>query len=177
MAAQNYQACLDMILHHEGGYVNHPKDPGGETNLGVTKRVYEEWGGTKDMKDLEVEDVAPIYRKNYWDRIKADELPSGLDLCVFDFGVNAGTGRAAKYLQRLIGTVADGGIGPNTLKALDEFISNQKYGVKDTILKYQAARQDYYESLSTFETFGKGWTRRVKETTESAMNMVEPLYE
>ena len=177
MAAQNYQACLDMILHHEGGYVNHPKDPGGETNLGVTKRVYEEWGGTKDMKDLEVEDVAPIYRKNYWDRIKADELPSGLDLCVFDFGVNAGTGRAAKYLQRLIGTVADGGIGPNTLKALDEFISNQEYGVKDTILKYQAARQDYYESLSTFETFGKGWTRRVKETTESAMNMVEPLYE
>ena len=177
MAAQNYQACLDMILHHEGGYVNHPKDPGGETNLGVTKRVYEEWGGTKDMKDLEVEDVAPIYRKNYWDRIKADELPSGLDLCVFDFGVNAGTGRAAKYLQRLIGTVADGGIGPNTLKALDEFRSNQEYGVTDTILKYQAARQDYYESLSTFETFGKGWTRRVKETTESAMNMVEPLYE
>ena len=166
-----------MILHHEGGYVNHPKDPGGETNLGVTKRVYEEWGGTKDMKDLEVEDVAPIYRKNYWDRIKADELPSGLDLCVFDFGVNAGTGRAAKYLQRLIGTVADGGIGPNTLKALDEFISKQEYGVKDTILKYQAARQDYYESLSTFETFGKGWTRRVKETTQSALDMVEPLYE
>ena len=177
MAAENYQKCLDMILHHEGGYVNHPKDPGGETNLGVTKRVYEEWGGTKDMKDLEVEDVAPIYRKNYWDRIKADELPSGLDLCVFDFGVNAGTGRAAKYLQRLIGTVADGGIGPNTLKALDEFISKQEYGVKDTILKYQAARQDYYESLSTFETFGKGWTRRVKETTQSALDMVEPLYE
>ena len=177
MAAANYQACLDMILHHEGGYVNHPKDPGGETNLGVTKRVYEEWGGTKDMKDLEVEDVAPIYRKNYWDRTKADELPSGLDLCVFDFGVNAGTGRAAKYLQRLIGTVADGGIGPNTLKALDEFINKQEYGVKDTILKYQAARQDYYESLSTFETFGRGWTRRVEETTESAMGMVEPLYE
>ena len=96
---------------------------------------------------------------------------------LFDFGVNAGTGRAAKYLQRLIGTVADGGIGPNTLKALDEFISKQEYGVKDTILKYQAARQDYYESLSTFETFGKGWTRRVKETTDSAMSMVQPLYE
>ena len=177
MAAENYEACLKMILHHEGGYVNHPKDPGGETNLGVTKRVYEEWGGTKDMKDLEVEDVAPIYRKNYWDRIKADELPSGLDLCVFDFGVNAGTGRSAKYLQTLIGTVADGGIGPNTLRALDEFISAQEYGVKDTILKFQAERQNYYESLSTFDTFGKGWTRRVEETTQSAMNMVEPLYE
>jgi len=177
MAAENYQKCLDMILHHEGGYVNHPKDPGGETNLGVTKRVYEEWGGTKDMKDLEVEDVAPIYRKNYWDRIKADELPSGLDLCVFDFGVNAGTGRSAKYLQTLIGTVADGGIGPNTLRALDEFISGQEYGVKDTILKFQAERQNYYESLSTFDTFGKGWTRRVEETTQSALDMVEPLYE
>ena len=131
----------------------------------------------KDMKDLEVKDVAPIYRKNYWDRIKADELPSGLDLCVFDFGVNAGTGRSAKYLQTLIGTVADGGIGPNTLRALDEFISGQEYGVKDTILKFQAERQNYYESLSTFDTFGKGWTRRVEETTQSALGMVEPLYE
>tara|TARA_Y100001937_G_scaffold108999_1_gene153202 strand:+ start:471 stop:1004 length:534 start_codon:yes stop_codon:yes gene_type:complete len=177
MAAENYEACLKMILHHEGGYVNHPKDPGGETNLGVTKRVYEEWGGTKDMKDLEVEDVAPIYRKNYWDRIKADDIPSGLDLCVFDFGVNAGTGRSAKYLQTLIGTVADGGIGPNTLKALDEFISSQEHGVKDVILKFQAERQNYYESLSTFDTFGKGWTRRVEETTQSALGMVEPLYE
>ena len=182
MAAENYEECLKMILHHEGGYVNHPKDPGGETNLGVTKRVYTEWCmkegyDAKDMKDLEVEDVAPIYRKNYWDRIKADELPSGLDLCVFDFGVNAGTGRSAKYLQTLIGTVADGGIGPNTLRALDEFISSQEHGVKDTILKFQAERQNYYESLSTFDTFGKGWTRRVEETTQSALGMVEPLYE
>ena len=170
MASQNYQACLDMILHHEGGYVNHPKDPGGETNLGVTKRVYEDWGGTKDMKDLEVEDVAPIYRKNYWDRIKADDLPSGLDLCVFDFGVNAGTGRAAKYLQTMIGTVADGGIGPNTLRALANYVESE--GVEAAIKNYQAERQSYYESLSTFETFGRGWTRRVKETTESALEMI-----
>ena len=182
MAAENYQKCLEMILHHEGGYVNHPKDPGGETNLGVTKRVYLRWCMeqdlyTKDMKDLQVKDVAPIYERNYWGRLKCDDIPTGLDLCLFDFGVNAGTGRAAKYLQRLIGTVADGGIGPNTLKALDEFISKQEHGVKDVILKYQAARQDYYESLSTFETFGKGWTRRVKETTDSAMSMVQPLYE
>ena len=114
MASKNYQKCLETILHHEGGYVNHPKDPGGETNLGVTKRVYEGWGGTKDMKDLTVEDVAPIYEKNYWGKVKGDDLPSGLDLCVFDFAVNAGPGRAAKYLQTMIGTVADGGIGPNT---------------------------------------------------------------
>jgi lysozyme family protein len=172
----NYQKCLDIILHHEGGYVNHPKDPGGETNLGVTKRVYDEWCVTedlapKDMKDLEVDDVAPIYKKNYWDRVKGDDLPTGLDLCVFDFGVNAGTGRAAKYLQRLIGTTADGGIGPNTLAKLDEYINEQENGVMDVIEQYQAERQSYYESLSTFETFGKGWTRRVEETTDTALTM------
>ena len=170
MAAANYDKCLETILHHEGGYVNHPKDPGGETNLGVTKRVYEEWGGTKDMKDLLVEDVAPIYKKNYWDRVKGDDLPSGLDLCVFDFGVNAGTGRAAKYLQTMIGTVADGGIGPNTLKKVDEYV--EKHGLEVTIRDYQNRRQGYYESLSTFETFGRGWTRRVTETTELALKMV-----
>ena len=170
MAAENYDKCLETILHHEGGYVNHPKDPGGETNLGVTKRVYEDWGGTKDMKDLTVEDVAPIYRKNYWDRMKCDEIPAGLDLCVFDFGVNAGTGRSAKYLQTMIGTVADGGIGPNTLRALDAYIDAN--GIEGAIKNFQEARQGYYESLSTFETFGRGWTRRVTETTELALSMV-----
>ena len=170
MAAENWEKCLEAILHHEGGYVNHPKDPGGETNLGVTKRVYEEWGGTKDMKDLEVEDVEPIYKKNYWDRVKAESLPGGLDLCVFDFGVNAGTGRAAKYLQTMIGTTADGGIGPNTLRALANYVESE--GVEQTIKNYQAARQEYYESLSTFETFGRGWTRRVDETTKMAIEMI-----
>lgn len=170
MAAENYQSCLEMILHHEGGYVNHPKDPGGETNLGVTKRVYEEWGGTKDMVDLTVEDVAPIYEKNYWGRMKCDDVPAGLDLCLFDFGVNAGTGRSAKYLQTMIGTVADGGIGPNTLRTLNAYIDEN--GIENTIRNFQSARQEYYESLSTFETFGRGWTRRVDETTEAAVNMI-----
>ena len=167
----NYDTCLEMILHHEGGYVNHPKDPGGETNLGVTKRVWEEHGGEKDMKDLTVEDVAPIYKKSYWDRVKGDDLPDGLDLCVFDFGVNAGTGRAAKYLQSMIGTVVDGGIGPNTLKALEAYV--QVEGLAATIDTYQANRQKYYEKLSTFETFGRGWTRRVVETTSSAHKLAK----
>ena len=174
MAAENYEKCLAMILHQEGGYVNHPKDPGGMTNLGVTKRVYEDWVGYSvsehTMQNLTEEDVAPIYKKNYWDRIKADELPSGLDLCVFDFGVNAGTGRAAKYLQNLIGTVADGGIGPNTLRALANYVDSE--GVESAIKNYQAERQYYYEKLKTIETFGRGWTRRVEETTESALEMI-----
>jgi lysozyme family protein len=166
---KNYEKCLETILHHEGGYVNHPDDPGGETNLGVTKRVYEEWGGTKDMKDLTVEDVAPIYKKNYWDRVKGDELPSGLDLCVFDFGVNAGTGRAAKYLQTMVGASADGAIGPATLRSVHAYV--QIEGLAAAIDKYQEDRQSYYESLKHFDTFGRGWTRRVTETTELAHSM------
>ena len=127
----NYDKCLETILHHEGGYVNHPKDPGGMTNLGVTKRVYESWVGKEvdesDMRALTPEDVAPIYEKNYWKSIKGDDLPGGLDLCIFDFGVNAGPGRAAKYLQTMIGTTPDGGIGPMTLKAVDEYVNKHSH--------------------------------------------------
>ena len=166
----NYEKCLETILHHEGGYVNHPKDPGGETNLGVTKRVYQEHGGTKDMKDLLVEDVAPIYKKGYWDKMKGDDLPGGLDLCVFDFGVNAGPGRAAKFLQQMIGTTVDGGIGPNTLAKVEEYV--RENGEHEAVKKYQEMRQKYYEQLSTFATFGKGWTRRVEETTKLALDII-----
>ena len=165
----NFDECLKLILHHEGGYVNHPKDPGGETNLGVTKRVYEEWGGTKNMKDLTVEDVAPIYKKNYWDRVKADQIPEGLNLCVFDWAVNSGTGRAAKKLQGMIGTTVDGGIGPNTLKALKIYCDTE--GVEAAISKYTEIRQKFYEGLSTFDTFGRGWTRRNQETELEAYKM------
>ena len=172
---KQFNSCLEIILHHEGGYVNHPADPGGETNLGVTKRVYEAYckkNGLrpKSMKSLEETDVAPIYKTEYWDRVKGDDMPKALALCVFDFGVNAGTGRAAKYLQGMIGTKKDGGIGPNTLKKLDEYI--REHGVDGAVRNYQALRQKYYEKLKTFKTFGRGWTRRVTETTASALRWV-----
>jgi|TARA_R100000081_G_C4812793_1_gene172462 lysozyme family protein len=167
---ENFDKSLKMILHHEGGYVNHPRDPGGETNLGVTKRVYEEWGGTKDMRDLTQEDVAPIYEKNYWGRAKCDHLPSGLDLAVFDWAVNSGVGRAAKKLQTMIGTEADGGIGPNTLRTLDEYIEH--HGIEETLRNYKAIRQKFYESLSTFDTFGKGWTKRNEMTLQVCLEMI-----
>jgi lysozyme family protein len=97
---ENFDICLTMLLKHEGGYVNHPKDPGGETNLGVTRAVYEQHLGRQvmegEMKTLTVSDVAPIYKKMYWDKLKGDMLPSGLDWALFDWGVNSGTGRAAK---------------------------------------------------------------------------------
>ena len=172
--SNKFSEALEVILHHEGGYVNHPKDPGGETNLGVTKRVYEDFGGTKDMKELTKEDVEPIYKKNYWDRVKGDDLPEGLDLCIFDFAVNAGPGRAAKFLQKLIGVTQDGGIGPQTLGALQSAIGEDvRIQTREMIEKYQSMRQEYYESLSTFETFGRGWTRRVDEVTEEAEKWIQ----
>lgn len=173
----NYAKCLEMILHHEGGYVNHPDDPGGETNLGVTRKVYEEWVGgcvgPDAMKELTVEDVAPIYEKNYWARVKGDDLPSGLDLCVFDFGVNAGTGRAAKYLQTLVGATADGAIGPATLRAVNQYV--EENGLAETIISYQENRLRYYQKLKHFKTFGRGWTRRNEETTDAAILMANVL--
>ena len=163
----NFDECLKMLLYHEGGYVNHPSDPGGETNLGVTKKVYQEWGGTKDMKDLTVEDVAPIYKKNYWDRCKCDDLESGVDWVVFDWAVNSGTGRSAKAIQKICGAAQDGAIGPKTLALIGT--QNTQYVIEE----FGKIRQDFYESLKTFDTFGKGWTRRNKETTAKALEMIE----
>ena len=171
---ENYDHCLGLILHHEGGYVNHPKDPGGETNKGITKRVYENWCieqdlFQKEMKDLQISDVAPIYKNNYWDRVKAAALPHGVDLCVFDFSVNAGTGRGAKYLQTIVGAVSDGAIGPNTLRQVDEWVAMR--GEEDLVVAYSDARRRYYRKLKTFDTFGKGWLRRVDETEGEALRL------
>ena len=171
---ENYDHCLGLILHHEGGYVNHPKDPGGETNKGITKRVYENWCieqdlFQKEMKDLKISDVAPIYKNNYWDRVKAEALPHGVDLCVFDFSVNAGTGRGAKYLQTIVGAVSDGAIGPNTLRQVDEFVALR--GEEDLVVAYSDARRRYYKKLRTFDTFGRGWLRRVDETEVEALKL------
>ena len=162
---ENFDKCLEMLLHHEGGYVWHEEDPGGETNLGVTKKVYQDWGGTKDMIDLTVEDVAPIYKKNYWDRCKCDELSSGLDWAVFDWAVNSGTRRVSKALQKACGAERDGVIGNKTLS-----LANGQ-DVKYMIEEISVIRQSFYESLRTFKTFGRGWTRRNKETTEQALSM------
>jgi lysozyme family protein len=122
---ENFEQCLTMLLHHEGGFVNHPKDPGGMTNLGVTKKVYEEYLGREvtedEMRALTQEDVAPLYKKNYWDRVRGDDLPSGLDWSVFDWAVNSGPARSARALQTCIGATPDGAIGPNTLKQLSKF--------------------------------------------------------
>jgi len=157
----NFDLALSELLKHEGGYVNNPKDPGGMTNLGVTRAVWESYVGResseKEMRALTPAQVAPLYKRKYWDAINGDSLPSGLDLCVFDCAVNSGVGRAAKMLQGVLGLTQDGSIGPKTLEACKKFSS------KDLVDKFCSARQDFLESLPTFKTFGKGWSARVAE--------------
>lgn len=173
MSATNFDNCLNVILHHEGGFSNHPADPGGVTNLGVTKKAYEAYVGrtvtVNEMKALTVSKVKPFYKTQYWDKVKCDQLPPGLDLCVFDFAVNAGVSRAARLLQRMVGSLEDGQIGPVTLKRIADAVAAK--GVDSLITSYQNMRQSYYESLSTYRVFGKGWSRRVKEVEAAAKKM------
>jgi len=167
----NFEKSLKMILHHEGGYVNHPSDPGGRTNLGVTQAVYEDWMDrpiTEDeMKSLTVADVTPIYKKNYWDRARCDDLQSGVDFAVFDLCVNGGVGRGAKMLQKVAGVTQDGGIGSQTLGAVSKMNSSV------IIEQYTAEREAFYRRLKTFDTFGRGWLRRNAETRMAALKMAE----
>lgn len=165
----SFQHALTELLKHEGGYVNHPSDPGGRTNLGVTQKVWEEWVKhpvtEADMKALTPDVVAPLYQANYWNRVKADNLPAGVDYCVFDAAVNSGVSRAVKWLQTAAGTAADGAIGPATLGAVAE-------KQPDALVKeYCEQRLKFLQALPTWGTFGKGWGRRVKEVETAALSM------
>ncbi len=160
------------MLEHEGGYVHHEKDPGGRTNHGVTQRVWEEWVGhevdEKQMRALTHEMVAPLYKRKYWDAVRADDLVAGVDYCVFDVAVNSGPGRAIKFLQSCVGVTADGGFGPATLAAVKEAEKDPARLVE----LYCAKRLEFLQSLKTFETFGKGWSRRVQEVKDKALKML-----
>lgn len=168
----NFEACLKKLLEHEGGYVNHPDDPGGMTNLGVTARVWEEWVGhpvdEKQMRALTPELVAPLYKRKYWDACRADELISGLDYCVFDVAVNSGPGRAIKFLQSAVGATPDGGFGSITLALVKKAESDP---VK-LIEGYSDSRLQFLKSLKTWPTFGRGWERRVNEVKDVALKML-----
>lgn len=166
----NFEKALDAVLHHEGGFVNHPKDPGGMTNLGVTKAVWEEWVGhpvdEKAMKALTPALVAQMYKRKYWDKVQGDDLPAGVDYCCFDAAVNSGAGRAAKWLQGVVGVDVDGAIGPKTMKAVKEF------DAKTLIEDYSKRRLSFLSDLPTWGTFGKGWGRRVNEVEQTALSML-----
>jgi lysozyme family protein len=170
MAASNWDKAFRLMLASEGGYVNHPADPGGMTNLGVTKRVWEEWTGKEsneaEMRSLTPEMVEPLYKKRFWDACRCDEMPSGIDYLVFDFAVNAGPGRSAKILQTAVGVPADGGIGPITLKAVNAQEPDE------LIREFSDGKEAFYRSLNTFDTFGKGWLNRVAAVKVKAETML-----
>ena len=165
----NFESALEAVLHHEGGFVNHPADPGGMTNLGVTKKVWEEWVGhdvdEAAMRALTPEIVGPMYKAKYWDKIKGDDLPSGVDYAVFDAAVNSGPGRAAKWLQSCVGVEPDGGIGPKTLAAVAAF------DPADLVEDYAKRRLSFLMDLPHWDTFGKGWGRRVAAVQTVASTM------
>ena len=166
-----FEDCLARILKHEGGYVNDPLDSGGRTNLGVTQRVWEEFVGhpvtEADMKALTPEKIAPMYKLKYWNPSYCEVLPKGLDYVVFDFAVNAGTGRSVKTLQQAIGCVADGVIGPKTMATINDA------NPKDLIAKFSAARADFYQGIVARKPdqarFIKGWLNRVEESRKLAL--------
>jgi lysozyme family protein len=168
----NFERCLELLLKHEGGFVNHPSDPGGMTNLGVTKQVWEEWVGhpvnEKQMRNLTPIMVAPLYKRKYWDACRADELISGLDYCVFDVAVNSGVGRAIKFLQVAVGVPADGGFGPVTMAAVKKAEEN----TASLIEEYCDIRLQFLKSLKTFPVFGRGWERRVSEVEVESLKML-----
>ena len=167
----NFEKALAAVLHHEGGFSNHKDDPGGMTNLGCTKAVWEEHCGhavdEKAMRALTPADVAPLYKRKYWDKIKGDELPDGVDYAVFDCAINSGPGRAAKFLQSCAGVDPDGGIGPKTLAAVNAIVPS------DLVQDYSKRRLSFMMDLSTWPTFGKGWSRRVNEVEATALTMVK----
>lgn len=150
MTASNYEACLTKVLRYEGGYVNDPHDPGGETNYGITAAVARASGYRGAMRNIPMDLVRSIYRQKYWDAVSGDSLPAGLDLAVFDYAVNSGVSRAKKALVAL----------------------GAQHATDDTIRRYCAARLSFLKGLSTWPRYGKGWGSRVADVQATALRMV-----
>lgn len=170
---KNFRAALAHVLVHEGGYVDHPLDPGGATNFGITRRTLAAWRGVRpwrklpksEVQALKRREVAQIYRARYWDGVLGDKLPSGVDYAVFDFAVNSGVARAANALQRVVGARPDGIIGPMSLAAVS------RHHPKTIIRRLSAHRRGFLQRLRTWKTFGRGWTARVNGVLEDALEM------
>lgn len=159
----NWKKSLELVLQHEGGYVNHPADPGGATNKGITQRVYDGYRRGKGQEPRSVRqitntEVTAIYKNQYWDVIQGDRLPAGVDYAVFDYAVNSGSSRAVKDLQRVVGSPVDGGMGNITIGDVEAACAVDEEKVLADLCE---RRMRFLKSLKTFGTFGKGWTRRV----------------
>ena len=170
MAEANYEESLRRLLVHEGGYTNHPSDPGGPTNFGITiydYRKYVKPGATAaDVKAMTLGEAKSIYRAKYWDAQRCDALPPGVDYAVFDYGVNSGIGRSQKVLQRVLGVTVDGRIGPQTIAVARGRDPKQ---IVDAICD---ERLRFLKRLRTWPVFGKGWGRRVKEVRAVSLSMI-----
>jgi len=166
---ENWDKSFAMVIKSEGGFVNNPKDPGGMTNLGVTRTNWQSYLNRDvteaEMRALTPDAVKPFYKSMYWDKIKGDQLPSGVDYAAYDLAVNSGTGKAAKYLQEIAGVTADGSIGPKSLEAINALDPVQ------TVKALCDKRMSFLKGLSTFDTFGKGWSIRVADVRDKASSM------
>lgn len=168
MALGNFANCLPVTLAFEGGYSDHARDPGGATMKGITLAVYRGYrpgAGKSDLRAISQTEVEMIYRNGYWSPIKGDDLPPGVDLATFDFGVNSGVSRASKYLQRALGVAADGKIGNVTVAAA------RSANGKEVIQRLCGQRLSFVRALSTFDAFGKGWSRRIANVEAKAVAM------
>lgn len=148
-----FDQCFDKLITHEGGYVNDPKDNGGETNWGISKRSYPQ----VDIKNLTRDAAKALYKRDFWDRAQCDRLPPTLAYLLFDAAVNSGIGQAIRFLQRAIGTADDGVLGPLTLAAV------QRFDAESLCARFLGQRLDFMTRLSTFDYFGKGWSRRIAD--------------
>lgn len=158
-----FERALPRVLVHEGGYVNHPADPGGETNRGITKRVYDAFRQrtglpAQSVRNITSQEVAAIYKAGYWDLAKCDQLPAGVSYVVFDGAVNSGVAQSIKWLQRALGVTADGVIGNATLAAVQNYDDMDR--LVDAICDRRLA---FLKALKTWKTFGKGWGARVAD--------------
>jgi len=166
-----FERAMTVLAVHEGGYVNHPDDPGGATNKGVTQRTYDahmkrKGLPTRSVRHITDEDVFDIYLGQYWNAVRADDLPPGLAYCVFDAAVNSGPAQAAKWLQDCVGVDQDGIIGEQTLAAIPDDI----HAVIDA---YCDKRLAFMKRLKHWPSFKNGWTRRVAEVRAQSKKWAE----
>lgn len=170
MSDEKFRACLAETLKWEGGWSNHPADPGGPTMKGVIQRVYDAWREKngkprRSVRYIDDDEVEAIYRENYWSIVRGDELPPGLDLAVFDFGVNSGPARSARYLQKVLKVKIDGVIGPVTLKAANDA------DPLETVTALMAERRAFLNQIPYKQHFIKGWMNRCAGIEQACVAM------
>lgn len=177
---ENFAVALEHILEFEGGYVDHPKDPGGATNFGITRKTLASWRGVSpwwDLPKLEVKglnhkEVAEIYFHKYWIACGADQLPPASGLTLFDYAVNSGPTRALKGLQMVLKIHIDGVFGNSTKQAFDRYV--ERLGEKHLVTQLVAQRHSFLKRLSSYKIFGKGWSNRLAALKQMAMKIAKP---